>query len=71
MCDRDYEADLVECYVKILKEEGEDLYRMTVLGDDDQLIAMIAYLLINDERGSRALDVANEYFNDLGTKNKN
>jgi hypothetical protein len=71
MRDRDYEADLVECYVKILKEEGEDLYRMTVLGDDDQLIAMIAYLLINDERGSRALDVANEYFNDLGTKNKN
>ena len=62
---------MIEAYVKITKDKDDPHYQLTVLGNEEECVQMIAHILIHDERGAMAFRTAKKYFKKYGTANGN
>ena len=61
----------VESYVYIYKLKGDESYYYQIEGPDDDIIEMTAAAITEDARLQQATEVADQFFNEFGTRSKN
>lgn len=61
----------IKAYIQITRYEGEGDYYLKTLGEDDEITIMCASALIDDQRLTNAIEVAEEFFNEFGGRIQN
>lgn len=61
----------IEAYIYIVKYRGDEEYYVDITGIDDEIISMAAAAIIEDQRLTDAIEVAERYWEDYGGRNKN